>query len=222
MLRTAGPDKYDQWVAHTIPFNDPSVVTALDDAGKILKNPKYVNGGFGDVKSIATTAFQEGGGPILDGKCALHRQASFYANQWPEGTKVGADGDVFAFYFPGVDASSKPVLGGGEFLATFNDKPETEAVESLFLSTEWVNEKAKIGDWITSNKTLDVANVKNPVDKLSVEILQDPNAVFRFDGSDLMPAAVGAGSLWKGMVDWVTGKSTTDVLAQVEASWPKS
>jgi alpha-glucoside transport system substrate-binding protein len=222
MLRTAGPEKYDEWVNHTVPFNDPSVVTALDEAGKILKNDKYVNGGYGDVKSIASTAFQEGGLPILDGKCALHRQASFYANQWPEGTKVGEDGDVYAFYFPGADANSKPVLGGGEFLATFNDKPETEAVQSLFLSTEWVNEKAKIGDWITSNKNLDVANVKNPVDKLSVEILQDPEAVFRFDGSDLMPAAVGAGSLWKAMVDWVTGKSTTDVLAQVEASWPKS
>jgi len=222
MLRTAGPEKYDAWVNHTIPFNDPSVATALDDAGKILKNPKYVNGGYGDVKSIASTSFQDGGLPILDGKCAMHRQASFYANQWPEGTKVGEDGQVYAFYFPAADATSKPVLGGGEFLASFNDKPETDAVVQLFTSTQWVNEKAKIGDWITANKTLDVANVKSPVDKLSVQILQDPNAVFRFDGSDQMPAAVGAGSLWKGMVDWITGKSTADVLAQVEASWPKS
>jgi alpha-glucoside transport system substrate-binding protein len=222
MLRTAGPEKYDQWVNHEIPFNDPSVAGALDEAGKILKNDKYVNGGLGDVKSIASTAFQEGGLPILDGKCAMHRQASFYANQWPEGTKVGEDGDVFAFYFPSADASSKPVLGGGEFLAAFNDKPETEAVISLFLSPEWVNEKAKLKDWLTVNKQLDVANVPNPIDKLSVEILQDPNAVLRFDGSDLMPGAVGAGSLWKGMTDWITGKSTTDVLNQVEASWPKS
>ena len=28
MLRTAGPDVYDQWVKHEIPFNDPAVVTA--------------------------------------------------------------------------------------------------------------------------------------------------------------------------------------------------
>jgi alpha-glucoside transport system substrate-binding protein len=222
MLRTAGPEKYDQWVNHEIPFNDPSVVTALDEVGKILKNPKYVNGGYGDVKSIASTSFQDGGLTILDQKCALHRQASFYANQWPEGTKVGEDGDVFAFYFPSADTSSKPVLGGGEFMASFNDKPETEAVVAYFLSPEWVNEKAKLGDWLTVNKELDVANVKNPVDKVSVEILQDPNAVLRFDGSDLMPGAVGAGSLWKAMTDWITGKSTTDVLAQVEASWPKS
>ena len=45
--------------------------------------------------------------------------------------------------------------------------------------------------------------------------------MLRFDGSDLMPGPVGAGSLWKGMVDWITGKSTNDVVNQVEASWPK-
>jgi alpha-glucoside transport system substrate-binding protein len=222
LLRSAGPDVYDQWVNHEIAFNDPAVVEALDQVGGILKNEDYVNGGFGDSKSIASTEFTDGGLPIVDGKCAMHRQASFYAANWPEGTKVGEDGDVYAFYFPSADPASKPVLGGGEFLAAFNEKPETEAVISLFLSPEWVNEKAKLGDWLTVNKELDVANVKNPIDKLSVEILQDPNAVFRFDGSDLMPAAVGAGTLWKGMVDWVTGKSSAEVLGAVEASWPKS
>src|SRR6187401_2575414 len=71
MLRTAGPDTYDKWVSHEIPFNDPQVATALDEVGKILKNPDYVNGGLGDVKSVATTRFQDAGLPILDGQCAL-------------------------------------------------------------------------------------------------------------------------------------------------------
>ena len=152
MLRTAGPEKYDQWVNHDIPFNDPSVVTALDEVGKILKDPARVNGGYGDVKSIATTSFQEGGYPIIDGKCGLHRQASFYANQWAsldESLKVGEDGDVFAFYLPSNTADSKPLLGGGEFLTAFNDKPETQAVQLYLMSPTWNNEKAKIGDWIS-------------------------------------------------------------------------
>ena len=122
LLRTAGPDVYDQWVSHDIPFNDPQVATALDDVGGILKNDKYVNGGIGDVKSIATTAFQDAGLPILDGKCAMHRQAGFYAANWPEGTKVAEDGDVFAFYLPTMsDDFGKPVLGGGEFVTAFSD-----------------------------------------------------------------------------------------------------
>ena len=36
---------------------------------------------------------------------------------------------------------------------------------------------------------------------------------FRFDGSDLMPGAVGAGSFWTGATDWVGGKSLDEVLA---------
>ncbi len=219
MLRTQSPEVYDQWVTHKIPFNDPRVAAAVDQAGSILKNEKYVNGGFGGVKSIATTAFQEGGVPITQGKCALHRQASFYANQWPEGTKVAEDGDVFAFYFPGPDANNKPVLGGGEFVATFADRPEVQAFQAYLASPEHANSRAKLGNWVSANKGLDVANVGNPIDKLSVQILQDPKTVFRFDGSDLMPAAVGAGTFWKGMVDWINGKDTKSTLDFIESSW---
>ena len=101
MLRVNGPEVYDQWVTHEIPFNDPKVAAALDEVGKFLKNENYVNGGYGDVKSIASTTFQDGGLTILDGTCAMHRQATFYASQFPEGTTVAEDGDVFAFYLPG-------------------------------------------------------------------------------------------------------------------------
>ena len=222
LLRDQGPDVYDQWVSHAIPFNDPKVVSATDRVGSILKNDKYVNGGLGGVKSIATTAFQAGGTPITTGKCALHRQASFYANQWPKGIKVAEDGDVFAFYFPAIDAAKgKPVLGAGEFTAIFNDRPEVQAFQTYLASADHANSRAKLGNWVSANKGLDIANVANPIDKKSVEILKDPSTVFRFDGSDLMPAAVGAGSFWKGMVDWINGKDTKATLDYIENSWPK-
>jgi alpha-glucoside transport system substrate-binding protein len=45
---------------------------------------------------------------------------------------------------------------------------------------------------------------------------------FRFDGSDLMPGEVGAGSFWKGMTDWVSGAADLDtVLREIDASWPR-
>jgi alpha-glucoside transport system substrate-binding protein len=222
LLRDQGKDVYDQWVTHAIPFNDPRVVAATDRAGSILKNPAYVNGGVGDVKSIATTSFQEGGLPIIAGKCAMHRQASFYANQWPKGTKVAEDGDVFAFYFPAIDPSKgKPVLGGGEFVVGFADRPEVQAVQAYLASKDHANNRAKLGNWVSANKGVDLANVANPIDKKSVQILQDSTAVFRFDGSDLMPAAVGSGTFWKGMTDWITGKDTKSTLDFIEGSWPK-
>ncbi|WP_130493027.1 ABC transporter substrate-binding protein [Motilibacter rhizosphaerae] len=223
MLRTAGPETYDKWVKHEIPFNDPSVVKALDTAGAILKNPAYVNGGYGGVKTIATTAFQDGGQPILDGTCYMHQQASFYAANWPKGTKIGPDGDIFAFYEPSMDASSKPVEGAGEFVASFRNAPEVEAFRTYLSSPFWANEKAIISTgWVSANKGANIANFKNPIDALSVKTLQDPATVFRFDGSDAMPAAVGTGSFWKGMVNWITGASTKSVLDSIEASWPKS
>ncbi|MEU0550882.1 ABC transporter substrate-binding protein [Micromonospora sp. NPDC005979] len=222
ILRTQGPEVYDQWTTHAIPFNDPRIVDAVDRAGSILKNEKYVNGGFGGVKSITTTAFQEAGLPVTTGKCAMHRQASFYANQFPEGTKVDENGDAFAFYFPTIDpAKGKPVLGAGEFVVAYADRPEVQAVQTYLASGEYVNSRAKLGNWVTANNKLDIANVASPIDKLSVQILQDKTGTFRFDGSDLMPAAVGAGTFWKGMVDWLNGKQTAPVLQGIESSWPK-
>ncbi len=223
VLRDAGPDVYDQWVNHEIPFNDPAIVESLDRVGGILKNPDYVNGGIGDVKSIATTAFQEGGLPILDGECGLHRQASFYAAQWPEGTDVSENGDVFAFYLPTTsDEFGTPVLGGGEFVAAFSDRTEVQAFQTYLSSDVWANEKAIAtpGGWVSANTGLDIANLKSPIDQLSAEILQDPEAVFRFDGSDQRPGAVGAGSFWSEMTNWITGADTQTTLDNIEDSWP--
>jgi alpha-glucoside transport system substrate-binding protein len=224
MLRTAGPDAYDQWVNHEIPFNDEQVVEALDQVGNILKNEEYVNGGFGGVDTISTTEFTEGGLPILDGECAMHRQASFYAANWPEGTDVSENGDVFAFYLPVANEDfGRPVLGGGEFTVAFNEEPATQAMQTYLSSDIWANEKAKAttgGGWVSANTGLDINNLASPVDQLSGEILQDPEAVFRFDGSDQMPGAVGAGSFWTEMVAWIEGKDSQEALDSIESSWP--
>lgn len=223
LLRTGGADVYDKWVSHEIPFNDPQVQAAFDRTGTILKNEKYVNGGYGGVKTVNSTRFQDGGLTIPKGTCALHRQASFYAAQWDKSLKIAEDGDVFAFYLPPIDAAKgKPVLGAGEFTAAFNDKPEVVAFQTYLASKEWANTKAKLGGWASANKGLDVANVADPIQKLSVTLLQDQNATFRFDGSDLMPAAVGAGTFWKGMVAWINGQDTKQVTTTIEGSWPKS
>lgn len=42
---------------------------------------------------------------------------------------------------------------------------------------------------------------------------------FRFDGSDLMPGGVGAGSFWTGMVDYAGGDDAAAVAAEIQASW---
>ncbi|MCM4075974.1 ABC transporter substrate-binding protein [Paractinoplanes hotanensis] len=222
MLRTSDPETYDKWVSHEIPFNGPEATAALDAVGGYLKNDQYVNGGLGDVKSIATTTFQDAGLPILDGTCSLHRQASFYAANFPKGTKVAEDGDVFAFYLPGKDATTKPVLGAGEFVVAFADRPEVQAFQTYLSSDVWANTKAKLSSgWVSANKGLDPNNLTNPIDKLAGTILLDPNATFRFDGSDQMPAAVGSDAFWKQSTQWITGQDTATTLNNIEKAWPK-
>jgi alpha-glucoside transport system substrate-binding protein len=224
VLRSAGPEVYDQWVSHEIPFNDPQIVEALGIAGSILKNPAYVNAGLGEVNSIATTPWTDGGLPILDGNCWMHRAANFYQTNWPEGTTVAEDGDVFAFYLPPIDPENKPILGGGEFPAIFADRPEVHAFQAFLSSDTWANEKAIAtpgGGWVTANNGLDIENLATDFDKLSSSILSDPESVIRFDASDLMPGEVGAGTFWTGMVDWIAqDRSDQEVLDAIEASWP--
>jgi alpha-glucoside transport system substrate-binding protein len=181
------------------------------------------------VASIATTTFQDGGLPILDETCYMHRQANFYAANFPEGTDISENGEVFAFELPPIDtAAQQTILVGSEFVVAFSDRPEVQAFQAYLSSPEWANAKAQAGSelgqsgWISANTGLDPNNLSNPIDRLSAEILQDETNTFRFDGSDLMPAAVGSATFWRGMTDWITGQSTADSLNFVEQSWPAS
>jgi len=220
VLRQAGPDVYDQWVNHEIPFNDPAIVEALDTVGDFIKEPANVNGGLGEVNSIATTEFGDAGQPVLDGTCAMHHQATFFEGFWPEGTEVAEDGDVWAFITPGVEADASAVTGGGEIVVAFSDSEETVAVQSYLSSDTWANNRVEIGGVISANSGLNPENASSELLSASVELLQDPETTFRFDASDVMPAAVGTGTFWKGMIDWIGGKSTQETLDFVEGSWP--
>ena len=224
MLRFQDGETYDAWTTGELPFNDPKVLEVIGEAAKIIKNPDYV----GDVASIATTSFSEGGAGVVDGSCAMHRQASFLGGilvgdygatiVTPEDTDV--EGGITTFYFPGVSADNKPALGGGEFVGRFTDNPAAAAVQLYLTSADWNNKKAALGGWFSAHKGLDTANVADPVNKVAVEILQNAT-LFRFDGSDVMPAAVGAGSFWTEMTAWVAeDKSDQAVLDAIYATWP--
>jgi len=221
VLRQSGPDVYDQWVNHEIPFNDPAIVEAFDAVGEIIKSDEYVNGGIGDVRSQLSTPFGEGGLPILDGQCAMHHQASFYEGFWPEGTEVAPDGDVWAFITPPVEEGGDlAVTGGGEIVGAFADREEVAAVQAYLSSDTWANNRVALGGVISANSGLDASVASSDLLTQSVEILQDETTTFRFDASDLMPAAVGSSSFFTGMVDWVGGGSTQATVDAIESSWP--
>ena len=157
--------------------------------------------------------------------CFLHRAANFYQANWDEGLTVAEDGDVYAFYLPGESADDKPLLGGGEFVTAFADRPEVQAFQAYLSSPEWANAKAEATGqgWLSANSGLDPELLQSPIDKLSFDLLTDDSYTFRFDGSDQMPGAVGADAFWKQMTAWIAeDQSDAETLDNIEAAWPAS
>ncbi len=220
MLRLQGEKVYDQWVNHEIPFNDPKVKAVADEVASYVKNPKYI-GSESAVKNIATTKFQEGGFPILEGKCFMHRQASFYKDIWPAGTTIGEKGKVNTFYLPSP-GGTKYMLGAGDIFAAGNTKPETMDTLLYGGSLEYAYELLKGRTELFPHKNFDTTKLaKDPVGQNFANLLKGAD-VFRFDASDLMPGAVGAGTFWTEATKWITGGTTEDFVNNVEKSWPKA
>ncbi|MFI9274775.1 ABC transporter substrate-binding protein [Kitasatospora sp. NPDC052896] len=224
VLGSYGGDVYDQWVGHQVKFSDPKIISAMQTVAGWMQNPAWVNGGIGDVRSIATTTFQDAGAPILTGKCWMLQQASFYEAQWPKGTTVGPNGDVYAFHLPAVNpAIPDPVEGGGEFVTAFSSRPEVQAVQDYLSTADWADSRVRVAPgWVSANQGVDKSLYTDPIDQLSAAALTDPKATFRFDASDMMPAAVGSGQEWKSLTAWFAqGESIKQVAKDIDASWPQ-
>ena len=164
VLRQFGGQVYDDWVSHKVKFSDPPIQAAMKTIADWYQNPAWVNAGFGDVKTIATTTFQDAGKPILTGNCWMLQQASFYGAQLPKGTKVGPDGDVFAFFLPAMsDKFGVPVEGGGEFATAFRDAPEVKEVQTYLSTPLWATNRIKAAPgWASANQGVDPTRVHRP------------------------------------------------------------
>ncbi len=222
VVRQFGGQVYADWISHKIKFSDPKILAAMKTVEGWMLNSKYV----GDVKAIATTTFQAAGLGIPAGSCMMLQQASFYAAQYPAGTDVSKNGDVWAFYLPGINTSVKtPVEGGGEFFAAFSKRPEVQELQNYLSTPQWaINRIATAGSgggWLSANSGVPLSAYKNPLDQLSAKYLADKNSTFVFDASDAMPAAVGAGTEWTQLTSWFAdGKSSADVAKAIDDSWP--
>jgi alpha-glucoside transport system substrate-binding protein len=75
--------------------------------------------------------------------------------------------------------------------------------------------------WLSPNSGLDPDALGDPLERLALDVLQDPRTTLRYDGSDRMPATVGASSLPRALTAWITGATSTDALAAAEAGWPR-
>ena len=217
MLRTASPEDYDKWVSNEMKFDDPVVVNAINEFGWFAKNDKFVVGGAG---AVASTDFRDSPKGLFASppQCYMHRQASFIPSFFPEGTSVGEDADFF--YFPAYAEKNlgSPVLGAGTTFTITKDSKAARAfiefLKSPIAHEVWMAQKG----FLTPHKGVNPEVFTDPTVRKMNDILLQATT-FRFDGSDLMPGAVGAGSFWTGMVDFVGGKSAEDVAKSIQTAW---
>ena len=226
VLRQHGADVYDQWVAHDIPFNDPRIVESMKTVLDLWTEENV----FASSGRISATSFQDNGQPLVDGDCFMHRQASFFSAFMPEGTTFGdGEGEVNVFYFPDINGD-RPVLGAGTLAAGFNDDPSTMRLLAYMATPEYAEARQEaqaarkegeeaLSGFLSAVKGQD-PSVYQPLEQSFLEVLQNASIV-RFDGSDLMPADVGAGTFWTEGTSAVNGDSSAQEAADaIEASWP--
>ena len=218
MLRTVKPEVYDLWVKHGISWLDDSVQRAFDLFGQIALNKKYVYGGtnaeltinFGDSPDALFTT---------PPNAYLHRQATFIKSFILDHFPRLVPGEDFDFFpFPPIDPQyGTPALGAADMFAMFKDTPEARAFMEYIVSPAtqeiWVGELGKL----SANKRVNPAVYPDDLTRKAAKILSEAST-FRFDGSDLMPSAVGAGSFWTGILDYISGVPLKKVLMTIETS----
>jgi alpha-glucoside transport system substrate-binding protein len=242
LLRTAGPEAYDQWISHELPFNSPEVKAAMDLAAQIYFTPGYVLGGNTAITALDQTTpmdpmFQGPDGQVgtedddlTNPGCWMHIIPFWYGPDFfpdqratPGSTSKFIVGeDVGVFPMPPVDPAQNPALGSGDALIVFQDRPEVRAFAQYLSTPQGIEAWTKLSGAVSANTTVPPEWYEGQYEAGIAAGLLANATDFRFDASDIMPAAVGAGSFWTGMVDWIAanGENTEEVLQAIDDSWP--
>lgn len=220
MLRTTSLENYDAWVAGDLAFDSPEVKKAVETWSELWFNDAYVYGGR---SSIVTTFFGDSPTPMFDAdgpKCWMHKQGNFITGFFPEGTVAGEDYGFF--YFPPVDpAYGKPFLVAGDSMYMFNDRPEVRALMEYFTVPQSASGWLQGGGALAAHQTVTPDMYGVELEKGIAELVAQATS-FRFDGSDLMPGEVGAGSFWEHISSYVAGSEDLDTaMKAIDGTWPK-
>jgi alpha-glucoside transport system substrate-binding protein len=218
MLRTAGPDAYDQWWQHEIPWTDDAVRTTWETWGEIVGDPAMVYGG---QPYVLSTNFGQAPFPMFDEEpgCYLHRQASFItdfiSDQFPD-LEAGTDYDFFLFP-PINEEHGNTLLVAGDLFAMFNDTEQSRALVQYLLSAPAQAIWAEAGGFLATNRQVDPSVYPDQISQQIAEMYSTATDV-RFDASDLMPEAVN-NAFWAGIVDFVSNPGNLDsILERIEST----
>ena len=220
LLGSAGPEVYDRWTFHQIPFDDPAVRRAFERFGDLVFGEGNLYRG---TAGAVNTNFYIAHLPMVESDppgCWLYHFPTFLGEFEPS---IGKR--TQAFRFPVADPRSRDtLLGAGTIVTALSDRPEVREAMRFLLSPAFGEELATSGaGMLSANRRFDRSNY-DPFWARQAELLDRALAAdaFRFDGSDLMPPPIGNGMFWDAMNRYLQeGPESLDaILAELEAAWP--
>ncbi len=211
-LRTAGAEKYDQLVAHEIPWTDPSVKTALSEMAKVFSDTDNIAGGTAgalqaDFPASVSQVF------AAEPKAAQVMEGDFVPGVVK--TTLKAEEGYNFFKFPSVNGSADAVVAAGNLFVAFSDSPAVQAFLEFMTRPESAEVWVKRGGFASPNKNVPGESYPDPLLQATSEGLANAE-IFRFDLSDLTPSAFGATQgqgMWKLLQDFLQNPDDVDGTA---------
>jgi ABC-type Fe3+ transport system substrate-binding protein len=224
-IRSAGAEKYDQLAKHEIPWTDQSVKDALKIMADVVGKSNYMVGG---TDGALQTEMPDSVAKVFTDKpdAAMVALGDFAPGVTE--TTLEPETGYNVFTFPSVEDSGPAVVGGGDLFVKFKDTPAADAFLEYLTTVEAAEIWAKRGGFSSPNKNLDVSVYPDAITKEIAGALAEAAKAntFRFDMSDLQPAAFGGTpgqGLFKEFTDFVENPNNIDgVTQQMEASAKKA
>jgi ABC-type glycerol-3-phosphate transport system substrate-binding protein len=186
-----GPEKYEQLFAGDIEFTDQTVKDSLSEMVKII-NGENVPGG---IEAALGTAFVDSIGQVFgqNPKAELYYEGGFVGGiatgEVNPKLKPGTDIDFFPFPTINEDVG-QPLLGAGDVAVAFENNEDVKALMEYLSSAEAGTIWVSTGAIVSPNRGVDLNAYPNELVKKEAQQVRDAE-VFRFDGSDLLPGALG-------------------------------
>lgn len=217
ILSESGPEVYDQWVNHDIPWTDPRIKSAWEKFGQMALTEGYVPGG---VNFILSTNFVPASYLPFESppQAAMYFLGSFtqgfIEEQFPD---LVIEKDYSFFPFPTINPQYEgAVTGGADLLVMFNDTPAARSLMEYLSTAEAQQIWVERGGFTSTNNQVDLNRYPDP---LAAKVAQQLTTarIFRFDADDIWGGELQS-AFWKGILDYLEDPSRLDsILQEIEA-----
>jgi len=217
-LNQSGPDMYNKWYNHQIPWTDPSIKSAFQAFGQIVGGKHYIKGA---PQSVLATGFQEASYLPFNTPPGAYMYylgdftEGFITGQFPHARPVT---DFNFFPFPTINSQyQNAVTGGADVIVALKNTTAVQKLVQYLATPEAQTIWVRRGGFTATNKNVDASAYPNAVTANSARMLASAS-IFAFGADDLMPPVM-EDAFWQGILTFIGNQSQLDsILNQLEST----